>query len=82
MIRPAAKRRPEAHLYVIPAAWTSALPDNETARSRRTGAINNSRASDVVLDLFLASGTMLVAYERTGRTWYAMEIAPVMSTLR
>ena len=38
-------------------------------------AINNSsRAGDVVLDLFLGSGTTLIAAERTGRVCYGMEL--------
>jgi len=37
---------------------------------------NSSRAGDVVLDLFLGSGTTLIAAERTGRVCYAMELDP------
>ena len=38
-------------------------------------AINNSaKPGDVVLDLFLGSGTTLVAAERTGRVCYGMEL--------
>jgi DNA modification methylase len=40
-------------------------------------AINNSsRAGDVVLDLFLGSGTTLIAAERTGRVCLGMELDP------
>jgi DNA modification methylase len=35
---------------------------------------NSSRADDVVLDLFLGSGTTLIAAERTGRVCRGMEI--------
>ncbi len=35
---------------------------------------NSSKPGDVVLDLFLGSGTTLIAAERTGRTCYGMEI--------
>jgi DNA modification methylase len=39
-------------------------------------AINNSfSAGDVVLDLFLGSGSTLIAAERTGRVCYGMEIS-------
>jgi DNA modification methylase len=39
-------------------------------------AINNSSSpGDVVLDLFLGSGTTLIAAERTGRVCYGMEIS-------
>ena len=37
---------------------------------------NSSEASDTVLDLFLGSGSMLIACERTGRSCYGMEIDP------
>jgi DNA modification methylase len=37
---------------------------------------NSSQAGDVVLDLFLGSGSTLIAAERTGRTCYGMEIDP------
>ncbi len=35
---------------------------------------NTSKPGDVVLDLFLGSGTTLIAAERTGRVCYGMEI--------
>jgi DNA modification methylase len=38
--------------------------------------INSSRPGDSVLDLFLGSGTTLIAAERTGRTCLAMELDP------
>jgi len=37
---------------------------------------NSSRSGDTVLDLFLGSGTTLIAAERTGRVCYAMELEP------
>ena len=40
-------------------------------------AINNSsQAGDVILDLFLGSGSTLIAAERTGRVCYGMELEP------
>ena len=40
-------------------------------------AIENSSASgDIVLDLFLGSGSTLIAAERTGRICYGMELEP------
>ena len=40
-------------------------------------AIENSSApGDVVLDLFLGSGSTMIAAERTGRTCYGMELEP------
>ncbi len=37
---------------------------------------NSSKPGDTVLDLFLGSGTTLIASERTGRICYAMELDP------
>jgi DNA modification methylase len=37
---------------------------------------NSSRAGDVVLDLFLGSGSTLIAAERTGRVCYGVELEP------
>lgn len=35
---------------------------------------NSSRPGDIVLDLFLGSGSTLIACERTGRTCYGLEL--------
>jgi|WetSurMetagenome_2_1015567.scaffolds.fasta_scaffold05447_10 DNA modification methylase len=37
---------------------------------------NSSQAGNLVLDLFLGSGSTLIACERTGRTCYGMEVDP------
>ena len=37
---------------------------------------NSSQVGDIVLDLFLGSGSTLIACERTGRVCYGMEIDP------
>jgi DNA modification methylase len=37
---------------------------------------NSSQPGDVVLDLFLGSGTTLIAAERTGRVCHAVELDP------
>jgi DNA modification methylase len=37
---------------------------------------NSSRAGEVVLDLFLGSGTSVIAAERTGRICFGMELDP------
>jgi len=40
-------------------------------------AIENSSApGDIVLDLFLGSGSTLIAADRTGRTCYGLELEP------
>ena len=42
-----------------------------------TRAINNSsKSGDIVLDLFLGSGSTLIACEQTDRTCYGMELDP------
>ncbi len=38
--------------------------------------MNSSKAGDIVLDLFLGSGSTLIASEKTGRTCYGMELDP------
>jgi DNA modification methylase len=37
---------------------------------------NSSRPGDMVLDLFIGSGSTLIACERTGRVCYGMELEP------
>lgn len=37
---------------------------------------NSSKVEDIVLDLFLGSGSTLIAAEKTGRICYGMEISP------
>jgi DNA modification methylase len=37
---------------------------------------NSSRPGDLVCDLFLGSGSSLIACERTGRVCYGMELEP------
>jgi DNA modification methylase len=37
---------------------------------------NHTTPADVVLDLFLGSGTAVIAAEKTGRRCFAMEVAP------
>ena len=37
---------------------------------------NTSKAEDIILDLFLGSGSTLIAAEKTGRICYGMELDP------
>ncbi|HBR20536.1 MAG: hypothetical protein UV78_C0046G0002 [Parcubacteria group bacterium GW2011_GWA2_43_17] len=39
--------------------------------------VNSSKAGDLVLDLFMGSGTTLIACEQTGRRSYGMELDPI-----
>jgi DNA modification methylase len=38
---------------------------------------NSSNTGDIVLDLFLGSGSTVIACERTGRACYGMELEPL-----
>ncbi|MPZ51029.1 MAG: DNA methylase N-4 [Dehalococcoidia bacterium] len=42
---------------------------------------NSSQSGDLVLDLFLGSGSTLIAAERTGRVCYGMEIDPQYASI-
>jgi DNA modification methylase len=63
--------------------WKVARPsDNEAHPTMKPLALveraieNSSREGDLVLDLFLGSGSTLIASERTGRVCYGVEIDP------
>jgi DNA modification methylase len=55
--------------------WTIPRPAEPLALVERA-IENSSRPGDRVLDLFLGSGTTVVAAERTGRVCYGMELDP------
>lgn len=38
---------------------------------------NSSKAGDIIMDLFLGSGSTLIAAEKTGRVCYGMDLDPV-----
>jgi len=42
---------------------------------------NSSRPGDLVADLFLGSGSTLIACERTGRVCYGVEIDEMYATI-
>ena len=54
-------------------------PEHPTMKPLETAeraVLNSSRKGDVVLDLFLGSGTCLVACEKLGRQCYGVEVVP------
>ena len=63
--------------------WTIARPSTSEAHPTmkplelvERAIENSSRVGNAVLDLFLGSGTTLIAAERTGRVCYGLEIDP------
>lgn len=63
--------------------WTIARPGNSPLHPTmkplelvERALRNSSRAGDAVLDVFLGSGSTLIACERTGRVCYGVEIDP------
>ena len=69
--------RDQADVWTIPRPAVSDLhPTSKPLALVERAIENSSRPGDTVLDLFLGSGTALIACERTGRTCYAMEIDP------
>ena len=69
--------RDQGDVWTIPRPADSPLHPTMKPLALVERAIDNSsRAGDVVLDLFLGSGTTLIAAERTGRVCYGMELDP------
>lgn len=69
--------RDQGDIWTIPRPAESELHPTMKPLALVERAIgNSSRPGDVVLDLFLGSGTTLIAAERTGRVCYAMELDP------
>jgi len=67
----------ETSVFEIPRPKAS--PDHPTGKpvelvERQVG--NSSLHDDIILDLFLGSGTTLIACERTGRVCFGMELEP------
>jgi DNA modification methylase len=54
----------------------SPAPHHEACALLQRAIENSSNIRDVVLDLFLGSGSTLIGCERTGRVCYGMELAP------
>lgn len=51
-------------------------PTQKPAELASTAIIKSSKEEDIVLDLFLGSGSTLIASEKTGRICYGMELDP------
>ena len=69
--------RDQGDVWTIPRPADSPLHPTMKPLALVERAIDNSsRPGDVVLDLFLGSGTTLIAAERTGRVCYGMELDP------
>jgi DNA modification methylase len=69
--------RDQGNVWTIPRPAESALHPTMKPLALVERAIeNSSKPGDAVLDLFLGSGTTLIAAERTGRVCYGLEIDP------
>jgi DNA modification methylase len=67
--------RDQGDVWTIPRPAESALhPVMKPLELVERAIENSSRAGDLVLDLFLGSGTSVIAAERTGRVCYGMEL--------
>ena len=51
-------------------------PTQKPVEIVQNGILNSSKAGDIVMDLFLGSGSALIAAEKTGRVAYGMELDP------
>jgi DNA modification methylase len=69
--------RDQGNVWTIPRPADSELhPTMKPLELVERAIGNSSKPGDTVLDLFLGSGTTLIAAERTGRVCYAMELEP------
>jgi len=69
--------RDQSDIWTIPRPAASELhPTTKPLELVERALRNSSREGDRVLDLFLGSGTSLIAAERTGRTCLGMELDP------
>ena len=69
--------RDQGNVWTIPRPSESDLhPTTKPLPLLERAIENSSRVGDVVLDLFLGSGSTLIASERTGRVCYGMELEP------
>jgi DNA modification methylase len=70
--------RKQSDVWDIPRPSSSELhPTTKPVELVERAILNSSRPGSTVLDLFLGSGTTLIACEKTGRTCYGMELDPI-----
>ena len=64
-------------VWSIPNPRASKLhPTMKPVEVMQNALLNSSKSEDIVLDLFLGSGSTLIAAEKTGRICYGMELDP------
>src|SRR3990167_44762 len=64
-------------VWSIPNPRASKLhPTMKPVEVMQNALLNSSKSEDIVLDLFLGSGSTLIASEKTGRICYGMEVDP------
>lgn len=74
--------RIQSDVWQIPRPTDSPLhPTMKPLELIERGVENSSRAGEIVLDLFLGSGSTLIACERTGRVCYGLELDPHYASL-
>jgi DNA modification methylase len=74
--------RKQGDVWTIPRPAESELhPTMKPLELVERAIENSSRTGEVVLDLFLGSGTTVIAAERTGRVCYGVEVDPHYSAL-
>lgn len=70
--------RKQSDVWDIPRPSTSELhPTTKPVELVERAILNSSRRGNTVLDLFVGSGTTLIACEKTGRICYGMELDPI-----
>lgn len=67
----------KSSVWEIPRPKASKLhPTMKPVELIQEALLNGSKADDIVIDLFLGSGSTLIAAEKTGRICYGMELDP------
>jgi DNA modification methylase len=70
--------RKQSDVWDIPRPSSSELhPTTKPVELVERALLNSSRPGNTILDLFLGSGTTMIACEKTGRKCYGMELDPI-----